>query len=59
MGGDVEKDVNRHDSTTKAHLVDRIKAVFETLPKESVTSACSRFRGRIEAVIDTNGGYFV
>ena len=41
-----------------AQLIDRIKVVFETLPKETVTLACSRFRGRIEAVIDANGGYF-
>lgn len=54
----VEKDTNRRASTTKAELINIIKAVFETLPRESVKSACSRFRGRIEAVIDANGGYF-
>ena len=47
----VEKDANRRVSTTKAQLIDRIKAIYETLPRESVTSACSRFRGRIEAVM--------
>ena len=56
--GTVEKDANRRASTTKVQLIDRIKAAFETLPKESVASACSRFRGRIGAVIDANGGYF-
>ena len=44
--------------TTKAQLVNIIKADFDTLPRESVTSACSRFWGRIEAVVDANGGYF-
>ena len=56
--GTVEKDANHRASTTKVQLIDRIKAAFETLPKESVASACSRFRGRIGAVIDANGGYF-
>ena len=45
-------------STTKAQLIDRNKAVFETLPRESATSACSMLRGKIEAVIDANDGYF-
>ena len=56
--GAVEKDTNRCASTTKAQLINRIKVVFESLPRESVTSACSRFQGPIEAVIDANGGYF-
>ena len=56
--GAVQKDANRHASTTKAQLVNRIKAVFVTLPRESVTSACSSFLGRIVAVIDANGDYF-
>ena len=54
----VEKDANRRASTTKAQLIDRIKAVFETLLRESVTSTCSRLLGRIENVIDAKGGYF-
>ena len=56
--GAVEKDTNCRASTAKAQLIDRIKVVFETLPRETVISACSSFRGRIEAVIDANGGYF-
>ena len=58
MHGTLLRDANRCATTTKAQLINRIKAVFETIPRESVTSACSRFRGRIEAVIDANGGYF-
>ena len=54
----VEKDANRRASTTKAQLINRNKAVFVTFPRESVTSACSRFLGGIEAVIDANGSYF-
>ena len=56
--GAVEKDANHCASTTKAQLIDRIKSVFETLFMESVTSACSRFWGWIDAVIDANGDYF-
>ena len=56
--GTVEKDANYNANTTKAQLIDRIKAVFETLPMESVISACSIFKGQIEAVVDVNGGYF-
>ena len=56
--GAVEKDTNRPASTTKAQLIDRIKVVFKTLPRKTVTSACSMFRSKIEAVIDANGSYF-
>ena len=56
--GYVEKDVNRCASSTEAQLIDRIMAVFETLPRESVPSACSSVWGLIEAMIDANGSYF-
>ena len=55
--GTVEKNANHRASTTKTQLINIIKAVFESLPRESVTSSCSRFQDRIEAVIDANGGY--
>ena len=54
--GAVEKDAYRCASTSKAQLIDRIKAVFR--PSQG-TSACSWFRGWIEAVIDANGDYFM
>ena len=56
--GTIEKDTKRRDSNTKNLLIDRIKVVFETLPRETVTSACSRFRSGIDAVIDAHAGYF-
>ena len=56
--GAVEKDTNHCASNTKAQLMDKIKMVFEALQRETVASACSRFRSRIEVVIDANGGYF-
>ena len=49
--GAVEKDTNRRASTTKAQLIDRIKVVFETLSRETVISAYSRFRISVEAVM--------
>ena len=55
--GAVYKHVNRRASTTKAQLIDKIKAVLESLLRESASSACSRFRSWIEAVIGTNGDY--
>ena len=55
--GAVEKDADRRASTTNAQYIGRIKEVFETLPRESIASICSRFRGRIEAAIDANGDY--
>ena len=54
----VVKDANRRASTTKAQLINIIKAVFVTLPRESVTSSCSRFRGWIVAVVNADVGYF-
>ncbi|KAL1115518.1 hypothetical protein AAG570_007547 [Ranatra chinensis] len=47
--GAVEKDT---PSNTKAQLMDKIKTVFADC------SISLRFRSRIEAVIDANGGYF-
>ena len=54
----VEKDINRRANATKVRFISRIKAVFVILPRDGVTSACFRFRGRIEAVIYANGGCF-
>ena len=36
--GAVGKDTNSHASTTKAQLINRIKVVFETLPRETNVS---------------------
>ena len=41
----VEKNTNHRASTTKAQLIDRIKIVFETLRRETVTSAWVIQRG--------------
>ncbi|KAL1122351.1 hypothetical protein AAG570_003756 [Ranatra chinensis] len=50
--GAVEKDTNRTPSHTKDQSMDKIKTVFVALSRETVASACSRFRSRLEAVCD-------
>ena len=58
LWGAVERQTNRSACNTKQELIDRIKAVFASLPKEEVQRACARFRGRLERVIDAKGAYF-
>ncbi|XP_041763231.1 uncharacterized protein LOC121603030 [Anopheles merus] len=54
--GTVERDTNRASCNTKAELVARIKAVFAAIPRDMVVRACARFRKRVQAAIDTEGG---
>ena len=56
--GAVEKDTNRSACNTKAELVAKIKEVFEDLPRDTVRDACARFRSRLEAVVEADGGHF-
>uniref|UniRef100_A0A182PG36 Tc1-like transposase DDE domain-containing protein n=1 Tax=Anopheles epiroticus TaxID=199890 RepID=A0A182PG36_9DIPT len=56
--GAVERDTNRTSSNTKAELMPKIRSVFAALPRETVARACFRFRRRVEAVIEAEGGYF-
>ena len=55
--GAVDRDTNRTSSNTKAELMAKIRSVFGALPCETVARACSRFRGRVETVIEAEGGY--
>ncbi|XP_061516646.1 uncharacterized protein LOC133393851 [Anopheles gambiae] len=55
--GVVERDTNRTSSNTKAELMAKIRSVFAALTRETVARACSRFRRRVEAVIEAEGGY--
>lgn len=55
--GDVVRHTNRHPHSTKASLMDSIKEIFSNMDKEMVRTACGRFRGHIEAVIDANGDF--
>lgn len=56
--GVTERDVNRSSHNTKQALMDRIKEVFASLPRDDVVKACSRFRSRIEKVVAANGDFF-
>ena len=42
---------------TKASLIADIRRVFAELPPSIVEKACSKFRIRIEEVIEAEGGY--
>ena len=56
--GAVERDTNRTSRNTKTELVKRVKTVFSRLSKDTVRAACGRFRKRLEAVVDAEGGFF-
>ena len=43
--------------TTKASLIASIKEHFTSMPSNLVIKACSRFRGRIVAVIKADGNF--
>ena len=53
----VENITNMTSYNTKASLIAAIRRVFAELPPALVDKACSQFRIRIEAVIETEGGY--
>ena len=53
----VENITNMTFHNTKASLIAAIRRVFTELPPALVEKTCSQFRVRIEAVIETEGGY--
>ena len=53
----VENITNMTFHNTKASLIAAIHRVFAELPPSLMKKACSQFRIRIEAVIETEGGY--
>ena len=53
----VENITNMTSHNSKANLIVGIHRVFTELPPVLVEKACSQFRIRIEAVIETEGGY--
>ena len=55
--GAVERNTNKTPCNTKDELVSRIKKEFKAMKKAQIVKACSRFRSRVEAVIDVNGGF--
>ena len=52
------KDANPDCCNTKTELFRRMKTVFSRLSRETMRAACDRFRSRLEAVVDAEGGYF-
>ena len=53
----VENITNMTSHNTKASLIAAIRRVFAERPPALVEMACSQFRIRIKAVIETKGGY--
>ena len=53
----LENITNMTSHNTKASPIAAIRRVFAELPPAHVEKACSQFRIRIEAVIETEGGY--
>ena len=53
----VENIINMTSYNTKTSLIAAIRRVFAELPPVFVEKVCSKFRIRIEAVIEAEGGY--
>jgi len=55
--GVVERDSNKAKHPNVASLQAAIEAAFIKMDRAQLQTACSRFRNRIEAVIEAQGGY--
>ena len=55
--GACERRINRTPHSNLESLKAAIVTGFAELPKTKITLACSRYRSRIQQVIDTNGGF--
>lgn len=53
-----ERDVNNEPHSTIGSLKLKISKVFVSLDKVKLVRACSRFRGRVEAIIAAKGDFF-
>ena len=51
MWGAIERCTNKIPCKTKDELIKQIKKEFKAMKKAQIVRSCSRFRGRIEAVI--------
>jgi len=49
---------NRRAHTTKASLITSIKENFAAMDTVMVAKTCMAFRGRVEAFIEAEGGFF-
>lgn len=52
----VQKDINR--SARNLMTEQEIKEMFESFPKETVRSACFRFRSNVEVEMEAEGSSF-
>ena len=57
LWGAVERLINHRAHNTKDSLKASIKEVMLKMNKEVVARACSRFRNRVERVIEADGGF--
>lgn len=57
MWGVVERETNKHPHNNLDSLRQSITDVMTNMDRNQVTKACRRFRSRIEAVVDANGGF--
>ncbi len=55
--GVCERDVNRAPHNTLASLRSKITEVMASLSRDTVVTACKRFRNRIEAVVEVGGDF--
>ncbi|KAF2346323.1 hypothetical protein FHG87_022921 [Trinorchestia longiramus] len=55
--GVIGKEVNKAPRNTKSSLMEAIARSMEGINKDYLVKACSRFRTRIESVIEAEGGY--
>lgn len=53
-----EREVNKQPHATISSLQVKIIEVFESMDKVNLIKACSRFRNRIESIIEVNGDFF-
>jgi hypothetical protein len=56
--GDLGTHTNRRAHTTKASLITSIQENFASMDKVMVAKTCVAFRGRMEAIIEAEGGFF-
>ena len=56
--GACERTINRAPHNTLDSLKTSIMDGFANMPREEVTRACSRFRSRVEKVIEAEGSFF-
>ena len=56
--GACERTINRAPHNTLDSLKTSIVAGFANMAREEVTRACSRFRSRVEKVIEAEGSFF-